>query len=409
MCFTVCLLFAGGDALSQSEIFSGIIRTDTSLIPLSIRPFQALDGARRGDATNIEQLVTSDLKFSGIFKIVQGGVPLATNGRTEGLIEIRGLLSIRGGETYFEGRVLDVSSGQSIGAKRYKVRPKQTRQVAHHFADEVVRLLTGELGIATTKIIYRRQKAGKWEVVISDYDGYNPRVVLRQSVPILYPRWIDHSRGFAYTSFRNGKPDLFTRYLKEPKSKPIASFDGLNYSVDWSEKRKEMVATLSKDGNAEIYILSKNGKVKRRLTHARSIDCSPSWSPTGREVLFTSDRTGSPQLYVMEANGSNVRRLTYQGSYSDTPAWSRRRGEVIVFASRFDGFFQLCTIRPDGTDFRRLTFDAVNHEDPRWAPNGRHVVYVEERGREKVISIIDIATGGKRILAKGETPDWSQR
>jgi Tol biopolymer transport system component len=56
-----------------------------------------------------------------------------------------------------------------------------------------------------------------------------------------------------------------------------------------------------------------------------------------------------------------------------------------------------------------LTDEAVNHEDPRWAPNGRHIIFTEQRGGENVITIIDIGTGGRRILAKGDTADWSAR
>ena len=110
----------------------------------------------------------------------------------------------------------------------------------------------------------------------------------------------------------------------------------------------------------------------------------------------------------MEADGGNVRRLTFQGNYNESPAWSPK-GDMVAFVSRIDGFFQLCTIRPDGTDLRVVTSESADHEDPRWAPNGRHIVHTQTRGGESLISIIDIFTGGTRILAEGETPDWSVR
>ena len=110
----------------------------------------------------------------------------------------------------------------------------------------------------------------------------------------------------------------------------------------------------------------------------------------------------------MEADGSNVRRLTFAGTYNESPAWSPK-GDYLAFVSRIDGFFQLCTMRPDGSGFQVLTGDPVNHEDPRWAPNGRHIIYTEERDGESVISIIDMGTGGRRILARGKNPDWSAR
>jgi TolB protein len=404
----ILCMFTAVSVAAQKEVDLGIKTTYANLIPLSVVPFSALDGARADEATTLEQLVSQDLEFSGIFKITRGRIPKAGDGDESGLVEVRGVLKMDNGKRQFEGFIVDSSNNLTIGGKRYEVGSGQLRNIAHHFADEVVRMLTGEEGIASTKVLYRRTDGKKWELVMSDYDGYNPRVLLRQTVPVLQPRWIDHSKALVYTNFRAGKADLYLRYLKDPSSKALLSHHGLNYSVDWSGRRNELLVTLSKDGNAEIYVVDKAGKIKRRLTHNRAIDCSPCWSPSGRDVSFTSDRSGTPQVYVMQSDGSNVRRLTYYGNYNESPAWSPK-GDKIVLVSRIGGFFQLCSIKPDGTGFRPLTRESVDHEDPRWAPNGRHVIYTEKRGGEKVISIIDINTGGKRILSQGDTPDWSIR
>jgi TolB protein len=404
----VLLAVAASSAFGQSEVELGIRSTFADRIPLNIAPFAAIDGTPPDQAQTLQSIVTSDLEFSGLFKIQQGMVPLASNGGREGLVEVRGALLVYRGEPHFEGRVIDVETKQQIGGKRYRIEKDRLRRIAHHFSDEVVRMLTGENGIASSHVVHRRVSPDRWEVVMCDYDGFNPRVLLRQTVPLVYPRWADDDKGLVYSSFRYGKPDLFIRYLTESKSRQLAKYDGLNYSVDWSRKRKLLAVTLTKDGNAEIYLIGTDGRIKKRLTHSRAIDVSPSWSPSGREIVFTSDRGGSPQLYIMEADGSNVRRLTFQGAYNASPAWSPK-GDYIAFASRIDGFFHLCTIRPDGSDFTRLTREAVNHEDPRWAPDGRHIMCTEQRGGENVITIIDIGTGGRRILAKGDSADWSAR
>jgi TolB protein len=407
LCFLAVIILFASTARAQREVELGIKSAYADLIPMSVVPFTSVDGARPDHAMTLQQLVSADLEFSGIFRITKGRVPQAGDGDND-LVEVRGVLKQKGAETQFEGLVVDASNGVTIGGKRYVVKPDQLRHVAHHFSDEVVRMLTGESGIATTRLVYRQKRADKWELVIADYDGYNPHVILRQTVSLIYPRWIDDAKALVFTSFREGKTNLYIRYLSEAASQTLLSHPGLNYSVDWSQKRKEMLVTLSKDGNPEIYVADKSGNLKRRLTHNRAIDCSPNWSPSGREIAFTSDRSGTPHIYLMQADGSNVRRLSQSGNYNDSPAWSPK-GDRIVYVSRIDGFFQLCTIRPDGSGFRPLTTDTVDHEDPRWAPDGRHIVYTEKRGFENVISIIDITSGGKRILSQGETPDWSIR
>jgi TolB protein len=403
----LCFLFAASAVSAQREVELELKSSYANLIPLAIAPFTAVDGARLDQAKTLEQIVTADLEFSGVFKVTRGRVPQAGNGNGD-LVEVRGLLRQQGAETQFEGVVVDAANKITVGAKRYLVKPEQVRQIAHHFSDEVVKMLTGELGVASTRVVYRQKKEGNYELIIADYDGYNPRTILRQTVSLIYPRWIDDSKALVFTSFREGRTDLYIRYLAESSSRDLLSYPGLNYSADWSQKRKELLVTLSKDGNPELYIVDKKGEIQRRLTHNRAIDCSPNWSPSGREIAFTSDRSGSPQIYLMEADGSNVRRLSQYGNYNDTPAWSPK-GDRVVYVSRIDGFFQLCTIRPDGAGVRQLTTEAVDHEDPRWAPDGRHLIFTEKRGFENVISIIDIASGGKRILSQGETPDWSDR
>ncbi|MFH1755072.1 MAG: hypothetical protein ABIA59_05160 [Candidatus Latescibacterota bacterium] len=393
--------------LAQTEVWPGIRTEEADRIPMWIEGFESDGSATSSAAQIIEQIVFADLEFTGFFKITRGKA-VAVGKDKEFAVVVRGSVVGYGDDTYFEGKVIEISSGQFIGGKRYKLNDSVVRKVAHYFSDEVVRWLTGEKGIATSQIVFTRRTGDLWELLICDYDGYRPRTLIKQSSPIISPRWADGGKAIVFTSYRQGKPDLFIRYLDETTSKLIASYDGLNYSVDWSESKKRLLATLSKDGNAEIYILTLDGKIERRLTHNRGIDCSPIWSPTGREVLFTSDRSGSPQLYIMEADGSNVRRLSFYGSYNASSVWAPG-GDLIAFVSRVDGIFQLCTIRPDGTDQRLLTTDRVSHEDPRWAPDGIHLVYTERQRSGPVISVVDMTTGGKRILTQGEMPDWSLR
>ena len=400
------LSLAARPAPAQRDIMTGIETQFAYRIPLWLPSFEIKDNRLTNQAQRLEQVLFADLEFSGLFEVVRAQPVAIGMDKKDFSLVVKGVVSDEGGVAYFEGRVSDLASGEFIGGKRYKITEKSIRRVAHHFADEVARWV-GEQGIASTRVVFTRKRNESWELVVSDYDGYNPRVLVRQSVPLLNPRWADGNKAVVYSSYRDGKPDLFMRYLVEAKSRPLANYNGINYAVDWSEKRENLVAALSKDGNSELYVLRKTGKVRRRLTHNRAIDTSPCWSPSGRELVFTSDRSGSPQLYLMEADGSNVRRLTFDGSYNASPAWSPQ-GQLIVFVSRIRGVFQLSLIRPDGSGFRTLTEGWSSHEDPRWAPNGRHVVYAERGGAEEVISIGDTITGGKRILAQGANPDWSR-
>jgi len=401
------LFFTPKPASAQMDVWPPPLEAvEVYRVPLWLPRFHCEAEGLVSKAQSLEEIVYKDLEFSGMFEIIRKKPVSVGMDDSNFSVEVQGKISMADGEPIFEGWVTDVVSGDFIGGKRYKFDESTLRRTAHHFADEVVRLVTGESGVAMTRIAFTRVRGGQWELIVADYDGYNPRVMVRQSVPLLNPRWVDNDKALVYTSYRAGKADLYVRYLAESKSQTLADFPGTNITADWSDRHRQFLAALSKDGNSEIYLLERSGAVRKRLTHNRGIDTSPCWAPSGREAVFTSDRSGSPQLYVMETDGANVRRLTFTGGYNESPAWSPR-GDLIAFVNRVGSEFQIATITPDGRDGRLLTSDSGSHEDPRWAPDGRHIVFTEKKGDTYNISVVDIRTRGRRILAEGASPDWS--
>jgi TolB protein len=405
-----CSLFlmltaVAGVANAQTDVWPDpVVKQEASPLPLWLPRFTA-EGGLLSKAQRLEQIVLQDLEFTGLFTIQReepepAGMKPGTNA-----VVVRGKVLGVTGNASFEGTVTDIASNDFMGGKKYRLVDSEIRKIAHHFADEVVRLVTGNQGIASTSLVYTRRVGDKWELVVSDYDGYNPRPLVRQAVPLLSPRWMDGNRAVVYTTFRDGKADLYLRYVDQGKSMAIATYRGTNTAPDWSQKTGLLLAALSKDGNTEIYSLNKSGQVLNQLTHNRAIDTSPTWAPTGGSVAFLSDRSGTPQLYVMDRDGGNVRRLTFTGAYNASPAWSPR-GDLIAFSTRMGAEFQLATITPDGRDGRLITKDATSYEDARWGADGRHLVCTA-RGRDETVSVVDIVTGGRRILAQGSDPDWS--
>jgi TolB protein len=108
----------------------------------------------------------------------------------------------------------------------------------------------------------------------------------------------------------------------------------------------------------------------------------------------------------MDRFGGNVRRLTSEGSYNTSPSWSPR-GDLIAYASREGGVHRLRLISPDGLYHETVFDDYLSYEDPSWAPDGRHLAVTVGFGGEPWIVVVDVDTGAKRRLVKGETAAWS--
>jgi TolB protein len=315
---------------------------------------------------------------------------------------------VENGELVADLRLVDGNGNQALG-KRYQVGAAGARPAMHHFADQVVRQLTGLPGNAQTKIAFARMGGKNSEIYTVDYDGFGEQALTSQGTLSLSPCWGPDRSWIAFTCYVEGQPFLYRLDRGTRRMRPISREPGLNTTPDWSLAKKAFAVTLSRDGNAEIYSLDADGRNPKRLTHHPAIDTSPSWSATGQQIAFTSDRSGVPQIYVMDADGGNVRRLTQHGLYSDSPAWSPD-GRWIAYVCRREGTSQLVVMQPDGSDERVVVREGSN-DSPTWANDSRHIAFASRRGGVRAIFVVDLYSGLERRLSSGHqeeiTPAWS--
>jgi TolB protein len=325
---------------------------------------------------------------------------------------VKGTYSQEGRDLIVECRLFDVAGQRMITGKRYRGPADAFASMMHRCADEIMIRLTGEPGIAQTKIAFISRQNGNKELFVMDQDGSNVKQLTSDRSIILSPAWSPDSREIAVTSYRDRNPDLVAVGLNGNGRRPLSQQPGLNSAPSWSPDSSRIALTLSKDGNPEIYTMSRNGTDLRRLTNHPAIDTSPTWSPTGRQIAFVSDRSGSPQVYIMDAEGSNVRRLTYQGSYNDRPAWSPR-GDRIAFVSMEGSRFDVYVMNVDGSGSQRLTMGNGSNESPSWSPDGRFLVFSSTRsGVPQLYRMYDDGSGQQQLtfLAGGaQSPGWSSR
>jgi TolB protein len=382
-----------------------------------------VDAAAAGSrqvALDGQETLARDLIYSGFFYVMDQyanpflprGVSRAWNVADEGSGErphrIEAAWSQPGGQLSADLRLLDGGGNQLLG-KRYQVGEAGARGAMHHFADQVVKQMTGLPGIAQSKIAFARLAGKNSEICVVDYDGFDERALTNQRTLTLSPCWGSGRSWIAFTSYVEGQPFLYRLDQGTRRLRPVSRAPGLNTTPDWCAARRAFALTLTRDGNAEIYSMSADGGSPKRLTHNPAIDTSPSWSATGQQIAFTSDRSGVPQIYVMDADGGNVRRLTQHGLYSDSPAWSAD-GRWIAYVCRRDGEFQLVVMRPDGADERVIVRDGSN-DSPAWANDSRHVVFSSRRGGTRGLYVVDVYAGLERRLISGYqeaiTPAWS--
>ncbi|MDD2850633.1 MAG: Tol-Pal system beta propeller repeat protein TolB [Desulfuromonadaceae bacterium] len=322
---------------------------------------------------------------------------------------VRSEITQTGDQVAVEFRLFDVVNRKVTTSKRYLGTASDLRRFSHLFADEILRVITGEKGAFTTRIAYVSTQTGNKEIYIMDWDGYNPLPLTKNHSINMNPDFTPDGRQIIFTSYKRGNPDLYRRSLSNTAEVVVSKRRGLNITGSWAPDGSKIALALSKDGDAEIYTLNKDGAAPVRLTVNSALDLYPSWSPDGTQIAFVSDRLGKPQVFLMKSDGSNVRRLTTTGSYNVNPRWSPK-GDKIAYSRMSSNGFNIFSVSPDGSADRQLTTDG-NNENPAWSPDGRFICFSSKRSSGAGVYVMrSDGTGQTKVThAKGTffQPTWS--
>jgi len=179
-------------------------------------------------------------------------------------------------------------------------------------------------------------------------------------------------------------------------------FDGVRWTPDGKILFNSMAG-----GNEGIWIMEGDGKNRKQLSTAESMDYGHSITTDGRYIFFTSERTGAPAGWRMDIDGGNPKQLTRGGVPAGTEwlVYQDRQtlwkmpidgGEPVQLseerlvrcATSHDGKMIACSLETLGSPARLAVlsidggplkvFDAKFQLPARmrWTPDGRAVTYI---------------------------------
>lgn len=406
--------------------------------PIAIRPLTVL-AEDAGLAREIEGIIARDLDYSDRFR-VRDSLPAEFAGEgvqyalweqfdvdwlLVGTVEPQGPA---GGYT-FAVEVHDIVFG-SLKARATFPLPARDhpdfRLAVHSVSDAVVRWVTGDRGMAATRIVFRMRAPGEQdatELYIVDSDGRNMRRLTWDGSIATSPAWSPDGKRIAYGSFKSGLPRIYE----------LDTEDGQQRLLVPEGHGEHHMPTYHPDGNSIVFAIVgeepsglfsydiRDGCCLQRLVGGRYNDLQPVFSPNGDSLIFMSTRLGmaTPQVYLRPVGAGDDELLSPfrygEGGFFTDPDWSPC-GDKAAFAGGIGGRRQanryhilVAEIGGGGRRLLQLTQEG-NNEDPNWAPDCRHIVFQGTRSYGSGVFVVDTVTGRTRLLVpnvKAEDPDWS--
>ena len=210
-----------------TDVFLNVTGGGTKKLNIAIPDFTVVTGAdTAGNGKQLAAVTGADLNFSGLFSVVAASGTIPAN-NAEALRRswtdfaavgahagVHGLLALRGDRAEVEMRLYDLTNPdfRLIASKKFEQPLTSARRLAHKVADEIVMQFTGERGIADTKIAFVSGPRGAKELVMADYDGASAAPVTRNGSINLSPVWSPDARSLAFTSYKQGYPDLYRAF-----------------------------------------------------------------------------------------------------------------------------------------------------------------------------------------------------
>lgn len=373
----------------------------------------------------LAQIVTSDLRSSGLFKPLDAGmkpVPYAEVtaptfeywGGAGASALVQGFVRANADGTLTIGCYLyDVVSRTELARQGYIVPPADWRRAGHKCADMVYAKLTGEGPYFDSRVVYVSETGPKGKrikrLAIMDQDGGNHRFLTNGQSIVLTPRFSPDQRSIVYMSYLNDRPAIYVYDVATRRERLLVPNTHLTFAPRVSPDGQWVLFSMAIAGNTDLYRVPLTGGTPQRLTDSPAIDTGATYSPDGGRIVFESDRSGTQQLYVMNSDGSQQQRISFGNGRYATPVWSPR-GNLIAF-TKIAGAFRIGVMSPAGGNEQLLT-NGAQDEGPSWSPNGRVLMFFRSsgggNGRADLWSVDLTGVNVRRVptVLDGSDPAW---
>src|SRR6516165_1868756 len=195
-------------------------------VPIALPDLLAGSPADGEAARNISQIITGNLRRSGLFAPIDPAAFIEKITNTDvaprfpdwQAINAQALVTGRirrqpDGRLKAEFRLWDVLGGAQLTGQQYFTTPDNFRRIAHIISDAIYERLTGEKGYFDSRVVFVDETGAKERRVkrlaMMDQDGAGVRYLTNGSDLVLTPRFSPSTQEITYMSFGQGDPRVY--------------------------------------------------------------------------------------------------------------------------------------------------------------------------------------------------------
>jgi len=188
------------------------------------------------------------------------------------------------------------------------------------------------------RLAYASLDGRKWSVVVVSLDDGSRAFVVRAPSGVVLdgPQFSPDGQHLIFVQYNRhkaprGRRAVFEVRLDGSGKRRVTPWSLVGGdSPDWSPDGKWILFRSNEDldRQSQIYVIHPNGRGLKKLTHfkAGTAVTSSSFSPDGRWIVFgASGIGGQADLYLMRRNGKGIRPLTRTRLWDSAPDWGSAR------------------------------------------------------------------------------------
>ena len=218
------------------------------------------------------------------------------------------------------------------------------------------------------QIVFCSRRDGNPEINVMDSDGGNQKRLTFYSGRDINPSWHPDGARIIFVSDRNGAMEFYLISKEGSGLARVTDFGGrVNDMPRISPDGEKIIFTSDRSAGWQIFEIDIDGKNPRRITPLTAGHCEGSWSHDGGKITFDARMgMGNADIWLMDKEGANKQRVTSHPDLDYNPRFAPD-DRKIIFCSQRDGNWEVYAIDAGGCQGPvRITYTDANEQWPDW-------------------------------------------